>query len=50
MSQNVLSFNKIVGFFAHQYFWKETTNALDFLLRHSNQGKVAYKTTTTGWV
>ena len=50
MSQNVLSFNKIVGFFAHQYFWKETTSALDFFLRDSNQGKIAYKSTTTGWV
>ena len=33
MDQNVLSFNKSVGFFAHQYFWKETTDVLDYLQR-----------------
>ena len=40
---------KIIGFFDHQYLWKETTNVLDFLHGDVNQRRAACKTTTADW-
>ena len=46
MDQSVLLFNKITGFFDHQYLWKEKIHVLHFLRKDSNQGKVVCKNTT----
>ena len=46
----MVSSKKDTNFFDHQYLWKETTSALVFLNRDSNQGKIACKTITAGRV
>ena len=49
----VLMSIKITGLFDHQYVWrspKGKQSVLDFLVRDSNQGKVACKTATSAWV
>ena len=45
----MLSSNTITRFLDHQYL-EETAIVLIFLLRDSNQGKIACKTTNAGWV
>ena len=41
IDQDVDFFNKIAGFFDHQYLRKKTINVLDFLHRDSYKGKIA---------
>ena len=48
IDQDVDFFNKIAGFFDHQYLRKKTINVLDFLHRASYKGKIA--TTTINWM
>ena len=45
-----LSFNQIAGFFDQQDYKKEPIIVYNFLHGDNHQGKVAYKTTTFGWV
>ena len=39
-----------VGFFNHQYLWKQATSVFDFLHRHSSQGRIASKITVVDWI
>ena len=48
IDQNVLLSNQIAGFFDHQYLWKETINALDFLHINSYQRKIVSQGTSVG--
>ena len=50
IDQNVLLSNQIAGFFDHQYLWKETINALDFLHINSYQRKIVSQGTSVGWM
>ena len=42
--------NQVVGFFNHQYLWKEAINVFDFLHKYSSQGRITSKTTVVDWV
>ena len=42
--------NQVVGFFNHQYFWKEAINVFDYLHRYRSQGRIASKITVVDWV
>ena len=46
----MLSANQIVGFFDHQYFWKESVDILDLVHGDNHHGMVAYETATFLWV
>ena len=46
----ILSTNQTPGFLDSEYLWKESIDVLGFLHGACHQGKVAYETTTFGWV